>query len=135
MLPPYPTCKIQPSLRKELEIAAGCLLTFNGDWLMNQLDWCELVRELQDSPSELELQARMRVDTMELFERFSKHTGCFGKWSNWQHWSVALEISLEAEPLGRVHLHVFVHFKEAGFPIAQKTMRFGFDHIHRNRQW
>ena len=72
---------------------------------------------------------------MALFARFSKQTDCFGKCACWQHWSLALEISLEAESLGRVHLHAFAHFKEAGFVIGIKTMRFGFDNTRPNRAW
>jgi hypothetical protein len=135
MLPVYPTERMRPALRKELESAPACLFTFNNGWLMDQADWCALVRELHDCPGELELEARKRQDTMALFARFSKQTDCFGKWAGWQHWSVALEISLEAESLGRVHLHAFAHFKQASFTIALRTMRYGFDNTRPHRQW
>ncbi len=72
---------------------------------------------------------------MALFDRFYKQTNCFGKWADWKHWSVSLEISLDAESLGRVHLHAFGHFKEASFANGHKAMRFGFDNTHPNRQW
>ena len=135
MLGGYPTANIKSALRKELETAPACLFTFNSGWLMGEADWCALVRELQDCPAELELQARKRQDTMALFYRFYKQTNCFGKWADWKHWSVSLEISLDAESLGRVHLHAFGHFKEASFANGHKAMRFGFDNTHPNRQW
>jgi hypothetical protein len=135
MLAAYPTANMKPSLRKDLETAPACLFTFNSGWLMGQADWCALVQELQDCPAELELQARKRKDTMALFDRFYKQTNCFGKWADWKHWSVSLEISLEAESLGRVHLHAFGHFRESSFAIAHKAMRFGFDNARPNRQW
>ncbi len=135
MLPDCPTARMQTTQRKDLETAPACLFTFNSGWLMDQADWSALVRELHDCPADLEIQARKRQDTMALFDRFSKQTDCFGKWAGWKHWSVALGISLEVESLGRVHLHTFAHFKEVGFAIALKTMRFGFDKTRPNRQW
>ncbi len=47
MLPVYPTERMRPALRKELESAPACLFTFNNGWLMDQADWCALVRELK----------------------------------------------------------------------------------------
>jgi hypothetical protein len=72
---------------------------------------------------------------MTLFERFSKQTDCFGKWAGWQEWSVSLEISLEAEDLGRVHLHAFASFTDASYVIGNKAFRFGFDSHKPDRRW
>jgi hypothetical protein len=135
MLPEFQKARITLNLRKELEIAPACLFTFNNGWLLDQEDWCALVQELQDCPVELERQARMREDTMALFDRFSKQTDSFAKWAGWQHWSVALEISLESDSLGRVHLHAFASFKDTDFQMARRTLRFGFDNTVPNRQW
>jgi hypothetical protein len=135
LLPSYRTRRLPASMRKEWETAPACLMTFNSNWMLDQEDWCAMVRELQDNPVELELRAREREDTMALFDRFCKQTDCFAKWARWQHWSVALEISLEAETLGRVHLHAFAHFHQPSFVMACTTMRFGFDKIVPNRQW
>jgi hypothetical protein len=135
MLAEFRGDRMTAGLRKVLEIAPACLFTFNNGWLLDQEDWCALVRQLQDCPAELELQARRREDTMALFDRFCKQTDCFAKWAGWQHWSVALEISLESESLGRVHLHAFAHFKEANFQLARKTLRYGFDNTVPNRVW
>jgi hypothetical protein len=131
----YSSANMPDALRHEIEFAPACLFTFNSGWLMGQADWCALVREFQDSPDELELHARKREDTMALFDRFSKQTACFGKWARWKHWSVSLEISLEAESFGRVQLHAFANFEEASFAMSVKFMRFGFDHTRPNRRW
>jgi hypothetical protein len=78
-LPVYPTERMRPAVRKELETTPACLFIFNNGWLMDQADWCALVRELHDCPAELELEGRKRQDTMALFARFYKQTDCFGK--------------------------------------------------------
>ena len=135
MLPPFNHKKMTKRLRDEIEAAPACLFTFNGNWLKDKADWCALVQELQDCPVELEVEARRREDTMALFDRFSMQTNCFAKWIGWQHWSVALEISLEADSLGRVHLHAFASWNEPSYTIASKALRFGFDNTTPNRAW
>jgi hypothetical protein len=135
MLAAYPTANMKRSLRRTLETAPACLFTFNTNWLMGEADWCALVKELHDCPAELEMEARKRKDTMALFDRFYMQTNCFGKWADWKHWSVSLEISLETESLGRVQLHAFGQFRESNFATCVKAMRFGFDNTCPHRQW
>jgi hypothetical protein len=135
MLSPYCLSQASPGEVKEVSAAPACLFTFNHGWLLEKPDWCALVQELHDCPVILVRQARAREDTMTLFERFSKQTDCFGKWAGWQEWSVSLEISLEAEDLGRVHLHAFASFTDASYVIGNKAFRFGFDSHKPDRRW
>ena len=135
MLPVFVVGNAPASLVKDFSLAPGCLFTFNRGWLLDRPDWCDLVKDLQDSPAELVKQARKREDTMALFDRFSEQADCFAKWAGWQAWSVSLEISLDSEDLGRVHLHAFASFGVSSFQVGRKAFRFGFDQLCPDRRW
>mgnify|MGYP002811026793 CR=1 FL=1 len=135
MLPEFDAANAPPPLVKDFSLAPGCLFTFNNGWLLDKPDWCDLVKDLQDSPAELVKQARKREDTMALFDRFSVQADCFARWAGWQDWSVSLEISLDAEDLGRVHLHAFASFGVSNFLVGRKAFRFGFDQLYPDRRW
>jgi hypothetical protein len=135
MLPVFNVEDAPAGLVKEWSIAHGCLFTFNNGWLLDVPDWCDLVKGLHDCPAELVLEARKREDTMALFDRFSEQADSFAKWAGWQEWSVSLEISLDSEDLGRVHLHAYASFAGSSFQVGRKALRFGFDQLCPDRRW
>ena len=101
----------------------GCLFTFNGSWLTDNEEWKELCSTHLEFPKTLATMAAERKDVQDLFCSFCDQVDLFANWAGWMHWSSCLEISLEAESPGRVHLHCYAHWRDGSDQAGVKAQR------------
>ena len=112
--------RVQAELQEDVELeklkdsagnhyhSRGCLGTWNGSWLAEDLQWQELV--LKKLPeAEFLQQARLCPSVQQLSRAFMELLGKRCEKLGFQMWSYQFEASLKSEDAGRIHLHAFWH--------------------------